>query len=210
MKTSKLISQEHSARLSALMDNEASEQDIDALLAVMSENEAQQEAFTEQLAHYSAQQQGFRSDRGLIETSSLIANVRQAIIEEETLERSAKVVSLQQVAESSEKQSVSTKWAVASGFAVAASVAFVVVLTGNVLLAPSDQSPTLAETFKSDENVTQELVAQSQADDLSINSARLQSYLRAHTEEATQTVGQGMIPMARVVNFTLKKDSEGE
>lgn len=208
MNTSKPIKQEASELVSALMDNEASEQEIDTLLTAMSEDKRQQESIVGQLLSYSCHQYALKEGDNVPDAEGLLMKVSQAIKEESNVP-SAKVTSIQQ-AKASKEAIMPTKWAIASGFAVAASVAFMVVLTGNSLLGPADQTPAVALVEPELGEANKETVAQQQIDSLQINTERLQRYLRAHAEEATQAAGQGMIPMARVVNYTLKKDNEDE
>ena len=98
-------------------------------------------------------------------------------------------------------------WRVAlSSVAVAASVAFVVILGGNELLTPDTTSSNLvAEVRSPSTNMVVTPLAELDKDALQIDNVRLQNYLRQHAEQAAMTVGQGMIPMARVVSYPVKE-----
>jgi sigma-E factor negative regulatory protein RseA len=93
-------------------------------------------------------------------------------------------------------------------FAMAASVAFIAVLAGQLFIgqetpgyinssavASLDQSNAILESPQDIKTLS-----------LDVNNERLQSYLRQHTEQATMAIGQGMIPMARVVSFSVEDE----
>ena len=93
-------------------------------------------------------------------------------------------------------------------FAMAASVVFVAVLAGQLFLGQELSDYTASSTVAHlDQNSS---LLESPQDiktlSLDVHNERLQSYLRQHTEQATMTIGQGMIPMARVVSFSAEDE----
>ncbi|MCZ2720827.1 hypothetical protein O1D97_04010 [Marinomonas sp. 15G1-11] len=96
-------------------------------------------------------------------------------------------------------------------FALAASVAFVALLGGQLFLSQDAgfSSANLDTLAVASVDQTDDILASPQdikALSLDVHNERLQSYLRQHTEQATMATGQGMIPMARVVSFSLEDE----
>lgn len=91
-----------------------------------------------------------------------------------------------------------------TGLAMAASVAFVVIGGGSYLLdgQSADAIPALAQapslSLPLDVKPLQQVSVE-------LNNKRLQSYLRQHAEQSTMAVGQGMLPMARVVSYPVEQ-----
>ena len=94
-----------------------------------------------------------------------------------------------------------------SGFAVAASVAFAIVVGGNLLLNPAPtNAPALAvQNTENTLTVPVTSLAELKKQPMDIDNLRLQNYLRQHAEQATMTVGRGMIPMARIASYPIKE-----
>lgn len=93
-----------------------------------------------------------------------------------------------------------------SSVAVAASVTFVIIFGGNALLTP--EAENLNFTADTQSSITSNAVtslAELNKGGLQVDNVRLQNYLRQHAEQASMTVGQGMIPMARVVSYPVKE-----
>lgn len=91
-----------------------------------------------------------------------------------------------------------------TGFAMAASVAFVVIGGGSYLLNgdTTDVAPALAQapslSLPLDVRPLQQVSVE-------LDNKRLQSYLRQHAEQSTMAAGQGMLPMARVVSYPVEQ-----
>lgn len=91
-----------------------------------------------------------------------------------------------------------------TGFAMAASVAFVVIGGGSYLLNgdTTDVTPALAQapslSLPLDVRPLQQVSVE-------LDNKRLQSYLRQHAEQSTMAAGQGMLPMARVVSYPVEQ-----
>jgi len=187
------------ASLSAMFDGEATEQDIAALLAQDSG------VLARQLEGFHAIQQYLHKDEQLAVglNNNLLTRIHDTLEAEgetqELPELAAQVVSLPQS---------KINWKVMfSGVAMAASVAFMVVFGGNLLLnSDVSQPPLTAEVspVKGAQPVATPLAELNQQA-LPLDNVKLQQYLRQHAEQATMTVGQGMIPMARVVNYPVQE-----
>ncbi|MBJ7549706.1 hypothetical protein [Marinomonas ostreistagni] len=200
--------------LSAFLDNEATQADIDKLLA----------SDPMYLAHkvdcYQDIHQALQPDTEVLisDSGDFLAQMHRKM--EQITQESNVVVFPNQGALATkpekleqlhlpnlENNAAHTKRAFFSGLAVAASVAFVVVLGGNALLN-DDQSFT-SNNIVTAQNSTikpaQPLTALS-AEEALENNARLQNYLRQHAQQASMTVGQGMIPMAKVVGYPQGSD----
>ncbi|MBM6551399.1 hypothetical protein [Marinomonas ostreistagni] len=196
--------------LSAFLDNEATPADIEALLASDMQKLAQKVDSYHQI-HQSVQPDSeqwiFDSgaflnglhdklDAGIEDSNVLAFPKRNAMLNSVSPEP----VMAEQTA-SSEPQVKPVRKHYWSGLAVAASVAFAVVLGGNVLLDSNDGVAT--PNFVANSNAQAEpLATASSADTIRLeDNERLQNYLRQHAQQASMTVGQGMIPMAKVVGY---------
>ncbi|OUR77980.1 hypothetical protein A9Q77_03285 [Marinomonas sp. 42_23_T18] len=93
-----------------------------------------------------------------------------------------------------------------TGFAMAASVAFVVIGGGSYLLNgdTSEATPALAQAPSLSLPLNVRPLQQVSVE-LDIDNKRLQSYLRQHAEQSTMAAGQGMLPMARVVSYPVEQ-----
>ncbi len=93
-----------------------------------------------------------------------------------------------------------------TGFAMAASVAFVVIGGGSYLLNgdTTEATPELAQAPSLSLPLNVRPLQQVSVE-LDIDNKRLQSYLRQHAEQSTMAAGQGMLPMARVVSYPVEQ-----
>ena len=195
--------------VSSLLDDHCEAEDLDFLL----EQEAQ--AWQKTMQSYAYVSKVMQSKEAVTDVSEvdLVARVRLAIAAEPAKEGSmahtnvvdfvsAKAEEVPLKNDSAERFS----WRSAmGGLAVAASVAFVVVLGGNTLLDTNDidaGTPQLV-VLEADLDAGVEL-KQLEIASLDVHNERLQSYLRQHAEQATMAAGQGMIPMARVVSYSIE------
>lgn len=192
--------------LSAMFDGEASERDIERLL------QADSAELSRQVESFHLIQQTLHKDSAVTLglADSLLLRVR-AEIDKEDLQAKQPNTSLEEKVLPfvlPEKVSSSRpNWRVMlSGVAVAASVSFVVILGGNGLLtSDTAQTNVVAEVRTPSPNMIVTPLAQLDKDTLQADNIRLQHYLRQHAEQAAMTVGQGMIPMARVVSYPVKE-----
>ena len=201
-------SEEVLSSLSAMFDGEATEQDLERLI------DGNSAELSRQLESYHLIQQALHKDSSVAVglEDRLMLRIRAGIDvdasfpEEQSSEEQNANNLLPFVLPSENKASRST-WRVAlSSVAVAASVAFVVILGGNELLTPDTTTPNLvAEVRSPSNNMVVTPLAELDKDALQIDNVRLQNYLRQHAEQAAMTVGQGMIPMARVVSYPVKE-----
>ncbi|WP_417529223.1 sigma-E factor negative regulatory protein [Marinomonas shanghaiensis] len=193
--------------LSAMFDGEASELDIERLL------HADSAELSRQLEHFHLIQQTLHKDSmvtlGL--EDSLLLRVRAELDKDDELQAEEPVISLEKnvlpFVSPKKVSSSRTNWRVMlSGVAVAASVSFVIILGGNGLLT-SDTVHTnaVAEVRTPTSNMIVTPLAELDKEVLQADNIRLQHYLRQHAEQAAMTVGQGMIPMARVVSYPVKE-----
>ncbi|BFM50919.1 hypothetical protein [Marinomonas sp. THO17] len=196
------------ASLSAMFDGEATTQDIEALLAQDTDVLAQQaEAIhaIQQVLHKETQS-------GLGLEMSLLSRIHDGIADQESDESVVDNDNTIVTSISTQQAPLSAKttkphWKVwFSSMAVAASVAFFVVLGGNLLLQ-GDAIPNggLTAEVISTPSPDVKSLAEVNQQALPMDNAKLQQYLRQHAEQATMTVGQGMIPMARVVNYPVRE-----
>ena len=189
--------------LSAMFDGEATEQDIERLL------EADSAELSRQLESYHLIHQALHKESivsvGL--EDSLLRRVRAGIDVDAEFPEEQSGNNLLPFVLPNEAKVSRPRWRVAfSSVAVAASVAFVVILGGNELLTPETAEPNLvAEVRTPPANMVVTPLAELDKDALQIDNVRLQHYLRQHAEQAAMTVGQGMIPMARVVSYPVKE-----
>lgn len=93
-------------------------------------------------------------------------------------------------------------------FAMVASVAFLAVLAGQLFISQETNDYTESLTVANLDQNNAILASPQDIKTLSldVHNERLQSYLRQHTEQATMAIGQGMIPMARVVSFSVEDE----
>ncbi|RBP82472.1 hypothetical protein EBI01_08455 [Marinomonas rhizomae] len=194
--------------LSAMFDGEATQQDLEQLI------DGDSAELSRQLESYHLIQQALHKDSPVavgLEDSLMLRvraeiNVDASFPEEQGLEERS-VNNLLPFVLPSERKATRSTWRVAlSSVAVAASVAFVVILGGNELLTPDTGAPNLvAEVRTPSESMVVTPLAELDENALQVDNVRLQHYLRQHAEQAAMTVGQGMIPMARVVSYPVKE-----
>lgn len=195
--------------LSAFLDNEASEKDIEILLATDRHTLARKADRYRQIhqavqpdseqwifdsSEFLSQLHG-KLDAGMEDTNVLAFPKRHSLVPNHASEpetHSAPAIAGAPVSRS--------KRGWMSGLAVAASVAFVVVLGGNVLLSnnPATETPNFAANAPEQDL---SVLAATDSDVRIEDNERLQNYLRQHAQQASMTVGQGMIPMAKVVSY---------
>ncbi len=189
--------------LSAMFDGEANEQDIDRILKEDSAH------ITKQLEGFHVIQQALTKESkvtvGL--QDSFVSSIRAKIDAEDLANQNDADIKADNVLSFSEGAQHKPAWKVMfSSVAVAASVTFVVIFGGNLFLSSETSNVnTLAEvsTPEGDESVA--ALAELNKEALPADSIRLQHYLRQHAEQAAMTVGQGMIPMARVVSYPVEE-----
>ena len=189
--------------MSAMFDGEATEQDLERLI---DEDSAE---LSRQLEAYHLIQQVLHKDSSVAVglEDSLMRRVRDGIDVDAAFPEEQSANNLLPFVLPSENKVPRPTWRVAlSSVAVAASVAFVVILGGNEFLTPDVATSNLvAEVRSSSNNMVVTPLAELDKDALQIDNVRLQNYLRQHAEQAAMTVGQGMIPMARVVSYPVKE-----
>ena len=193
--------------LSAMFDGEATEQDLECLL------HADRAEISQQLESFHLIQQALHKD-SRVEVGlgdSLVSRIRadldvDASFGDTPADATGRNV-LPFVYPIAEEQPVRSVWRVAlSSVAVAASVTFVVIFAGNAYLTPDSAPQNVVAEVRAP--VINGVVTPLEALDkggLQIDNLRLQNYLRQHAEQASMTVGQGMIPMARVVSYPIKE-----
>lgn len=193
--------------VSAFMDSELSAEELDALLA----KDASQWASSFDQLHSVNHAIHHENSPLTVDTQSFLAGMHDKMAMEEVAAAQAdNVVSMttsrvsERVEHSTERRKPTKLFGgVMFGGAIAASVAFAVVLGGNLLLNPNGGSEPsvdqVANTFEAD---TQIAPIESLKDDSALaNNERLQEYLKRHAEQSALTSGQGMMPMARVVSY---------
>jgi sigma-E factor negative regulatory protein RseA len=191
--------------LSAMFDGEAMEQDIDQLL------EGDSAELSRKLESYHLIQQMLHKDSSVAIglENSLMLRIRDGIDADASFAEDQGSISdsnLLSFVMPTENQASKPVWRVAlSSVAVAASVAFVVILGGNELLTPDAAPNLVAEVRSPSTNMVVTPLAELGKEALQVDNIRLQNYLRQHAEQAAMTVGQGMIPMARVVSYPVKE-----
>lgn len=214
--------------LSAMFDGEATEQDIESLL-----NESHIE-ISRQLESFHLIQQTLHKESkvsiGL--QGSLVSRIRAEIDAEDGLQKgmsdasSHHFTSLGKVPESITKdlevandqlldneesahKVMPLTWkTMFSNVAIAASVTFVVIFGGNLLLTPEASTTAVVADVQESSIVTGTAIAsldELKNEALPADNIRLQHYLRQHAEQAAMAVGQGMIPMARVVSYPVEE-----
>ena len=195
-------SEEVRSSLSAMFDGEATEQDIGRLV------DSDSSELSRQLETYHLIQQALHKDSpvevGL--EDSLMLRVRKEIEVDASFSDQGTSNLLPFVLPSENTPSRPVWRTAFSSLAVAASVAFVVIVGGNELLTPTPtESNILAQVRPPATNMVVTPLADLDKEALQIDNVRLQHYLRQHAEQAAMTVGQGMIPMARVVSYPVKE-----
>ena len=193
--------------LSAMFDGEATEQDLECLLNADSQDVSRQlESF-----HLIQQTLHKESSVAVGLEGSLLSRIRAE------LDVDASFPDVQDNTEGSnllpfvlptESSSVSRPaWRMAlSSVAIAASVTFVVIFAGNQFLTSEPQIQNLtADVSSSLPNMVVTPLAELDSEASQFDNEKLQHYLRQHAEQATMTVGQGMIPMARVDRYPIKE-----
>jgi sigma-E factor negative regulatory protein RseA len=196
-------SEEVLSSLSAMFDDEATEQDLKRLI------DGDSAELSRQLEAYHLIQQSLHKDSSVSVglEDSLMLRIRAEIDVDASFPEEQSANNLLPFVFPTENKASRPVWRVAlSSVAVAASVAFVVILGGNELLTPNTATPNLvAEVRSPSTNMVVTPLAELDKDGLQIDNVRLQHYLRQHAEQAAMTVGQGMIPMARVVSYPVKE-----
>ncbi|SBS28270.1 hypothetical protein MAQ5080_01059 [Marinomonas aquimarina] len=195
--------------LSAFLDNEATQADIEALLA------SDINVLADKLDHYAQIQQAIQPDHAvLIEDSGAFLAQMHSKLEQGKAETNVVAFPNQpsQATPPAKLEQLElphmsptahrSRRSLFSGLAVAASVAFVVVLGGNLLLQgdSNNTTPTFAASTAPQATPVEPITALSPEEALQ-NNERLQNYLRQHAQQASMTAGQGMIPMAKVVGY---------
>jgi sigma-E factor negative regulatory protein RseA len=196
-------SEEVLSSLSAMFDDEATEQDLKRLI------DGDSAELSRQLEAYHLIQQSLHKDSSVSVglEDSLMLLIRAEIDVDASFPEEQNANNLLPFVFPTENKASRPVWRVAlSSVAVAASVAFVVILGGNELLTLNTATPNLvAEVRSPSTNMVVTPLAELDKDALQIDNVRLQHYLRQHAEQAAMTVGQGMIPMARVVSYPVKE-----
>ena len=198
--------------LSSLLDDHCAAEDLDFLL----EQEAQ--AWQKTMQSYAYVSKVMQSKEAVVDVAEcdLVTRVSLAIAAEPAKEGGSVNTNVANVvdfpsaktAKASPKNDKTERFSWRSamgGLAIAASVAFVVVLGGNTLLDTNSTdagTPSLV-AIETDLDLSIEL-KQLEIASLDVHNERLQSYLRQHAEQATMAAGQGMIPMARVVSYSIE------
>ncbi len=200
--------------LSSLMDDHCDATEIDEIL----EQDAKE--WQQKMQAYALTSSILSSDNHVDNLGmDLVSRVREGIdkLEEEDATQGENVVSFDQF-QAPESVSVKApntdvneskvhflKQAV-TGFAMAASVAFVVIGGGSYLL--EDESAQTAPAFAQAPSLALPIDVkplQQVSAELDVDNKRLQSYLRQHAEQSTMAAGQGMLPMARVVSYPVEQ-----
>ncbi|ETX10602.1 hypothetical protein MUS1_13545 [Marinomonas ushuaiensis DSM 15871] len=188
--------------LSAMFDGEATDKDVECLLSTDSGE------LSRQLESFHLIQQTLHKDSKVAVAleDSLVLGVR-AQIDAEDLATGNKLIPFVLPTTKVDVKASRPAWKVMfSSMAVAASVTFVIIFGGNALLTPDTGNLNLTANVKSPVTTnTVTSLAELNKEGLQLDNIRLQNYLRQHAEQASMTVGQGMIPMARVVSYPVKE-----
>ena len=192
--------------LSAMFDGEASEQDIERLV------KGDHTALSRQLESWHLIQQTLHKDSDVAVglQNSLVSRIRVEIDNDDSYTEEQKVglgnAPIPFVLPIKNNVSRPIWQVMLSGAAIAASVTFVIVFGGNALLTTDTISPNLmAEVRSPANNLVITPLSELNKESLLVDNVRLQNYLRQHAEQAAMTVGQGMIPMARVVSYPIQE-----
>lgn len=196
--------------LSAFFDNEATHADIDLLL------NSDMKTLADKADVYHRIHQSVQSDNDhmMFRTSDFLAGFHEKLdqvqVESNVVAFPGKkaapmrVEKLDQVhlPDIGHVEEKLTKRSLFSGLAVAASVAMVVVLGGNALLQGNDPvTPNFVASQPALQVEPAAPISALSAEEALENNTRLQQYLRQHAQQASMSVGQGMIPMAKVVGY---------
>ncbi len=215
--------------VSDFVDDRLSSEDLDFLLS------QENEKWETTLKSYAATQQALNSAEPMTDFSQfdLLSRVREGIdgiepdlLPDETETSPSNIVDLSERkaaftesnarhldalsdSENSRKSNViSVKM-----FAMAASVAFVALLAGQLFLSQGNDFngeglPVIAVANLDQTDSILDDPQDIQALSLDVNNDRLQSYLRQHAEQSAMATNQGMISMARVVSFSTEQDEQ--
>lgn len=192
---------------SSFIDGTATSEEIDRLLAADPKN-------------WQAQAEAYAFSRALLNGDDKIATfagvnlfdrIHNAIEQEDnqTSHQEAlpnnNVITLNSHQKAAANSGEKSRWAkkTFANFAVAASVAFVVISGGSYLL-DTNSSTTLP--VQASINTPPVNIKPLQQVNVVVENKRLQTYLRQHAEQSTMVTGQGMLPMARVVNYSIGQD----
>ena len=195
--------------LSAMFDDEANQQDLHDLMAQDSAD------LNDKMAAFHLIQHTLRKesdvDLNINSGFNLAARVSAQIEQEESEKPASNIVPLAPFLSSLTPDMVADvapqKRYFWSGFAVAASVAFAIVVGGNLLLNPAPTSAPTVAVQNTPNTLTVPVTshAELKKQPMDVDNLRLQNYLRQHAEQATMAVGRGMIPMARIASYPIKE-----
>lgn len=211
MMTEQSNSSELFSSLSAMFDGEATDKDIELLLKANNlELAGQLEGY--QLIRSALQGEKCStsiSDTSFLESVSLAVNA-EPLAEEGNIETdNMKVVPISAEYQNGNDAKNTSLKTIFSSLAIAASVSFAIILGGNVLFSPVEEGVGVANTVAVESAGGLEapisLAELELQDTMPADNMRLQHYLRKHAEQSTMNVGQGMIPMARVVSYPVEE-----
>jgi sigma-E factor negative regulatory protein RseA len=195
--------------ISLLIDDQLEAAALDKLL------EANPEAVDTTLKYYVALQQVMQRHASSIDVTQLDIRDRiKAQIQNEPLSGSARstVVTIANSASDNKPDNsiglITRSYSATRLFAIAASVAFVMVLGTQLFWDGQEEIQTNFQT--STEMGASDVLANPQdiqSLPLNVQNERLKSYLRQHAEQATMASGQGMMPMARLVSYPIEEQS---
>ncbi|TDP00491.1 sigma-E factor negative regulatory protein [Marinomonas balearica] len=211
LKNNELQSTELPEVLSAFMDSELSADELDRLL----EKDASQWASDFDRLHRVNHAIHHEASPLEIDTQSFLQSMHNKMAQEEaSVAHAENVVPIPEASKVRNLSEPSTKntgarkptWLFGGavfGGALAASVAFVVVLGGNLLLDNGVGKDQGVEQVANNLDVNSQIAPiESLKNNSGLeNNERLQEYLKRHAEQSALTSGQGMMPMARVVSY---------
>ncbi|TBR37765.1 hypothetical protein CBF23_013810 [Marinomonas agarivorans] len=190
--------------VSSVIDGTATTNDIDRLLAADSKDwqtSAQSYAYTSSLLSGDKHAEKFTD-------LNILANIHSAIEQDDKKSTTPdNVIQFDVKSNSVSYQQPKLKRSNKpfANFAIAASVAFVVISGGSYLLDSNSfnaQQPAQASIT----TVPPVDIRPLQQVNVVIENKRLQTYLRQHAEQSTMATGQGILPMSRVVNYSIGQD----
>ncbi|MCV2403922.1 sigma-E factor negative regulatory protein [Marinomonas sp. C2222] len=202
---------ELSSSLSAMFDGEATDKDIELLLS------ADSLKLHEQLENYQLVRSALQGETPstLVSDASFFNRVTQAIDAEQAAKQenietdNVNVVPISAVKQSGNNSKDMSLKTIFSSLAIAASVSFVVIFGGNTLFSPVEEGIGITNVVGADSVDSLEepisLAELELQDAMPADNIRLQHYLRQHAEQSTMNVGQGMMPMARVVSYPIEE-----